>query len=401
MTQRARHTPPHHPTRHTPAFLENLEPRIFFSATSAIFGPSLPRSAHQTHPPAHAATQKDLKFAANAVLAIGAARPAGAAGSRFPGDVNGDGVVDIQDLNAVVAHWQQIVPPGTGADLDGNGVVDIQDLNQVVAHWQQHAPAGTVTAPTTYNWQTQVVNGVLNVWAPNPSDFGSTWTVNDPSALFGTSGTPSITAIQQGQIADCYFLAAIGALALNHPAAIMQAVQNDPNGGWIVTFQYTNPSTGLTSPVIFHTDDELSSTWQTEADGQVWDLVMEKAFAAFRTWNGSTSTDTMASIGWGYPNLALTQVNESNQPIYIWNQTPQTIYNTIANDVAAHLPILFQTSSTAPDMVQSHVYVIVNDYTDANGVAWVTTYNPWGFYDTRTETDLLQNGIGSLTVGLV
>jgi len=58
------------------------------------------------------------------------------------GDLNHDGLVDILDLNRVLANWNQVVPVGNQVqgDADGNGLVDILDLNQVLGNWNASAP---------------------------------------------------------------------------------------------------------------------------------------------------------------------------------------------------------------------------------------------------------------------
>ncbi len=43
-------------------------------------------------------------------------------------DQNGDGEVDTDDLNFVLAHIGQSVTPGTLGDVDGNGTVDEEDV---------------------------------------------------------------------------------------------------------------------------------------------------------------------------------------------------------------------------------------------------------------------------------
>ncbi len=50
------------------------------------------------------------------------------------GDINGDGVVDILDFNALIVHWGQTGSSLT-ADLNHDGVVDILDFNLLMAHW--------------------------------------------------------------------------------------------------------------------------------------------------------------------------------------------------------------------------------------------------------------------------
>jgi hypothetical protein len=52
----------------------------------------------------------------------------------MPGDVNGDGVVNIADLLAVIAAWGPCLPP-CPADVNGDLVVNIADLLIVIANW--------------------------------------------------------------------------------------------------------------------------------------------------------------------------------------------------------------------------------------------------------------------------
>ena len=48
------------------------------------------------------------------------------------GDINGDGIVDIADVNAVINMMLGKQPATDAADLDGNGKVDISDVNAVI-----------------------------------------------------------------------------------------------------------------------------------------------------------------------------------------------------------------------------------------------------------------------------
>jgi predicted lipoprotein with Yx(FWY)xxD motif len=56
----------------------------------------------------------------------------------IPGDVNGDGVVNILDVQVIAAHWGQRVPPApANADVNGDGVINILDVAVIAAHWGQ------------------------------------------------------------------------------------------------------------------------------------------------------------------------------------------------------------------------------------------------------------------------
>jgi hypothetical protein len=53
--------------------------------------------------------------------------------TAIPGDINGDGVVNVSDLLMILEGWGP--NPGHPADLDGNGVVDVNDLLAFLSLW--------------------------------------------------------------------------------------------------------------------------------------------------------------------------------------------------------------------------------------------------------------------------
>jgi plastocyanin len=58
----------------------------------------------------------------------------------IPGDINGDGIVDISDAALIGVNWQKTVPPAPVlADFNGDGIIDISDAAIVGIHWQQLA----------------------------------------------------------------------------------------------------------------------------------------------------------------------------------------------------------------------------------------------------------------------
>ncbi|HVP74193.1 MAG TPA: alpha/beta hydrolase fold domain-containing protein [Phycisphaerales bacterium] len=52
-----------------------------------------------------------------------------------PGDINCDGVVNVQDLLTVIAVWGPCVKGTPCPDTNDDGVVDVNDMLQVIAHW--------------------------------------------------------------------------------------------------------------------------------------------------------------------------------------------------------------------------------------------------------------------------
>jgi hypothetical protein len=57
---------------------------------------------------------------------------------KGPGDINGDGVVNIFDLGFITGNWLETVPPANPqADINRDGVVNIFDLGFITANWQK------------------------------------------------------------------------------------------------------------------------------------------------------------------------------------------------------------------------------------------------------------------------
>jgi len=68
---------------------------------------------------------------------------------QIDGDFDGNGFVDILDLNIVLGNWNQVAPAGaplTG-DWSGNGLVDVLDLNLVLGNWNAGTPPGATSIP--------------------------------------------------------------------------------------------------------------------------------------------------------------------------------------------------------------------------------------------------------------
>jgi hypothetical protein len=54
----------------------------------------------------------------------------------LPGDVNGDWVVDVSDLLALLESWGNPHPHGWDADFNGDAAVDVSDLLLLLSNWE-------------------------------------------------------------------------------------------------------------------------------------------------------------------------------------------------------------------------------------------------------------------------
>ncbi len=67
---------------------------------------------------------------------------------QCPGDADGSGFVDFDDLNLLLINWGANVSPGTMGDEDGDGDVDFDDLNVVLSAWAFACPPDGVIIRT-------------------------------------------------------------------------------------------------------------------------------------------------------------------------------------------------------------------------------------------------------------
>ena len=63
----------------------------------------------------------------------------------IPGDVNGDGIVNGQDIAGIASHWLNSGVAKVG-DTNGDGIVNGQDIAAVASHWLQTAGGGSGSA---------------------------------------------------------------------------------------------------------------------------------------------------------------------------------------------------------------------------------------------------------------
>ncbi len=311
------------------------------------------------------------------------------------GDVNEDGYIDQSDADEISRMVVHLDPVNQIADVNGDGRVtgfDASLASGLGAGLLEVNRLGQPLAATIYDGRMATADGLLHVFAPYPSDGGPYWTVPETTAaLWGTG--PQMSDIHQGQTADCYLLAAVGALTVTHPEDLASRLTLDTTG-FAVQLQSSDGH-----EVVVHVDRRFSNSLQIQNGSGVWWEAIEKAYTWFRGWDATRQPlNTFDSIGWGDVSVPYRQFGEPVQVVYMGNQNANQWAQAVQGYFAAGEIPMVQTSPSAPTMVQSHVYVITSIY--ASGGTWyVTDYNPWGFGETRTVADILANDINQLVVG--
>ena len=92
-------------------------------------------------------------------------------------DINGDGIVDAQDISILVDHWHTDNPR---YDITGDGIIDVQDLialsehlfedDRIIAHWMLDETEGDMAYDSAATHDAPVIGNAL--WQPEDGQVG-------------------------------------------------------------------------------------------------------------------------------------------------------------------------------------------------------------------------------------
>lgn len=130
----------------------------------------------------------------------------------------------------------------------------------------------------------------------------------------------------------------------------------------------------------------LSEDFDDQDRVEMWPQLLESAWAHLRGVPGAVNYGKIES-GWVKEAWkALT--NQGGMLQQVDKLTPQGVFNLIDQSLRAGKYVALDTLETVPftllnwppynkNLVGGHAYYVKHAFTDANGVKWVTVYNPW------------------------
>jgi hypothetical protein len=201
------------------------------------------------------------------------------------------------------------------------------------------------------------------------------------------------TDIDQGDLADCYFMAGLAETALRNSKAIESMFTDNGDGTFTVRFFNAGKAEFVTVDRYLPTkaDGRLAyaSEHQYAADpgNELWAALAEKAYVQLNEsgWTGQDGTNSYAGINFGDEGEATAQITGKEATNY-W------LYD--GGDVLAawqagyYLGMTSKGGDVADYVAANHCYAVVNCWVDAeSGQLMLTLYNPWGHQDTG-DTDL-------------
>ena len=232
----------------------------------------------------------------------------------------GGGKVGVENINAS----RQVSEPGAKLQFTNNRTgektqVTVTDIGGFPAGFKLNGKAGdsfSIAASDGVN-NTAFTQSVGNVTVPGGSP-STTDLIPDPALHhdeLDSAGKPKFNKVnftgplfvdgvkaedvQQGQLGDCYFPAAMAAIAKHNPDAIANLIKDNGDGTYTVTFKQKDWATGRFKDVPVKVDGDLyarsyggalyghSANSSDPKKMELWFPLVEKAYAQ---WKGSYDT---------------------------------------------------------------------------------------------------------------
>ena len=222
----------------------------------------------------------------------------------------------------------------------------------------------------------------------------------------GDTAAISVNDLHQGQIGDCFLVAAIGELALTHPGAINSMIHANSNGtetvslhtdrnGALPTYRSTAFSQiAITVNNVFPTYAINNGAAQGVVGNQkeIWSQVLEKAVATLDGGYGAIAYG-------GNPTVAMEQLTGHSATF----MSPASLtLGMLQGFMAAGDLIVMDTPSRSGlpyNLVGGHAYMF-EKVVMSGGAAMVQLGNPWGFNQPALiPLSQLSKGIAEVDIG--
>ena len=205
-------------------------------------------------------------------------------------------------------------------------------------------------------------------------------------------GGVSYDDVDQGQIGDCYFMAALSAVTKANPAFVRDSIRLNKDGTYNVRFFKDG------KPIYVNVDNDfLHDKWgrpvygTSKDKGELWVAVMEKAYAKLN--------HSYENIGKGgdTKNALQTLTGISTQSFDPGSVSDGKLYDTLNSAFKSGLPVTAGTSYNQAlyantGIVPTHAYTVTG-VSVKNGQPFVTVRNPWGQVEWNGSADGKNDGI--------
>lgn len=184
----------------------------------------------------------------------------------------------------------------------------------------------------------------------------------------------------QGQVGDCYFIAALASVAKTHPELLANAVKTNRDGTYTVTFFEHKKDAAKPTPVSITVDGSFANRHgrleyaAARETRELWPMIFEKAYASwkggFDAIEAGMSATALEALTGAKPDFF--PVTSESNPAALWKQLKQA---TAGNGCVVALSKPWDPSEQG--VVADHAYTLLG-VEEKNGQKLVSLRNPWG-----------------------
>ncbi|MBL8919556.1 MAG: hypothetical protein JNJ54_11885 [Myxococcaceae bacterium] len=184
----------------------------------------------------------------------------------------------------------------------------------------------------------------------------------------------------QGQVGDCYLIAALAAVAKSKPELLAKAIKANDDGTYTVTFYERKTKTGKPAPVQVTVDGTFATRGSTLEYGaarstkELWPLIFEKAYASwkggFDAIEGGMSATALEALTGKKPDWF--PVDDAFGSADIFKKL-----KAVCASGAAVVALSKPWDPSEQGIVSDHAYTLLGVEEKA-GKQFVTLRNPWG-----------------------
>ncbi len=274
--------------------------------------------------------------------------------------------------------------------------------NSANAYWNGGSNTAVALGNLTATSTQAQFNELIGKWflgtdlpgvAPAPGTSGLATAYETYNLPLFTSAGPQLTDVNQGQVGDCWFLAALAETALEDPTLLTNLITEHGNGTYGVEFHFNGQMdfvtvngelSTYTGNVIQYDGSEMEFASSTTS---LWVPLVEKALAQLSEQSGVVTgmeyaggQDQYYELNSGGGEGITLITGQQTQTLAIAGLSSSSLTSlltSLQNDLAAHNDVLLGTSNDAVsgNLVADHMFA-VTAVNAATGM--VTLYNPWG-----------------------
>jgi hypothetical protein len=268
---------------------------------------------------------------------------------------------------------------------------DVANGDPANAHYQ-----GTTLGNVQAGWSAAQFQKLVNKWflgLDHPAAGGTYQPANGSLFVNGAA----IIDVHQGNLSDCYYLAALGALALDRPATIPAMFTDNGDGTYTVRFFNNGVAKYVTVDKMLPTDStghliyDGHGALASSSTNELWVALAEKAYAQMNEegWLGHAASNSYSGIEEGYSDTAMMQIAGGNAT---WTSVVNASSSLLQSAVTNNKPtILNSRSSPGNGVVANHTYPVVGY--DATTQKFNLS-NPQGGFIQLTWTQIVQSFYG-------